>query len=232
MNGKLKLFISAILVVFITGCNLEYKIDINKDLSLTEYITVEEDNNVILEKELNIDTIINEKKNQYSFTLGNYTTNINKDDDITSVDNFKQYNKLSDFIKEESSVIGRVLKNRKYSVVRKIGTLTGTLVYPSAYEEDDKFDDVYFTVRLPFVVTDHNADSVSGGTLVKEYKWKIEKYETDKEIKISFNTDKILQPKKNEFELNIGYIIIIIILFVFAILSFIFVKRFKESNKM
>lgn len=215
---KLKLVITIILMIFVSGCTVNYNIVINEDLSVKETATLEE--SVLYFEEnytyYNSDEIVDSLWNMYikDYEKANYT--YTQTSNHTGVNAIANYQSLEDY-KNRTTIYYQLFKNVDYSIDEDIVTIKATGYYPYNNQDPNRFaiDKATITLTIPFEVTETNADKKNNNV----YIWNVDKYDSEKEIIIKFNKSKILSKKENKniyYFLTFGIIVAIICIFIFV----------------
>ena len=222
-----KCFIIIILLFFTFGCEANYKLNINKNLSVDEEIIGLENDDFYSNyngksKNWVVDALIwnvrdKLKENNYQYLneeSGNlfgekvYKTFESLDDYLVSSDIYKQ---LYDTF-EHSNESGIVTLNLKDRLPINYDSLTRY-----------RIDTAKVTLVVPFDVIESNADKVD--SINHEYTWNIEKND-NKDIYIKFNSKKPLKDKAD----YLTFIIIAAAILIILLLISKFNKKRMESN--
>lgn len=190
---KYKFFLIVCLLFLLSGCTLNYRLDIDKT-------------GIVEEKNTLIETM--DKLGEYTLDIDTYTSNI-----LDEVRNDKKYNsyilytnqesgnvygygsrKYLDFenFKNKSIIVGEMFK--KVSLTNNNGLVT-ILMEPQktfSYFEDTTLessllDEVNIEIEVPYEVKKNNADSVTDNV----YVWNIKKGDNLKTINITYDTSQI-----------------------------------------
>lgn len=223
------------LVIMISGCSVDYKIKINKDLSISDSVIVTE-NTDRMKSRTNLDVTKSVKylydiykfrnmgENDYTIVSSGLTTK------VSAHNNYKDFTEYwynygcditgSPYIDESKDKIRFAIAQEKL-----INTKASTRPV---------YDSIAVTVEVPFKVTYNNADKVNGN----EYTWYIKADATEmKRIIIEFNPEK--EDKKvsvgfGDTKVHIGYeyLAIAIIIVLIGLAIFFTYMRNKKVNKM
>lgn len=227
----LKKIVIFILIIFISGCSVEYNLTINEDNTVNEKVIAQE-------KTKRMESLTRLKGRQAVIYLYDMFTRKNENIKISShEDEYNTYataitshESISDYaIKFTSDVFNKVQIEKDNDIVKFTAIQSNLLGKDSSYSL--VYDDIIVNVIIPYKVIDNNADSIKGNV----YTWKIDKDNKYKTIKFSYNEenkkDKI-DVKLSNKTYNIGYGIvlvgIIILLLILAIL-FVYIKN-KKNN--
>ena len=220
------------LIFLITGCRVDYKIEINKDLSVVEQINMTETSETFSRRYKEFDktvlnSIFNSGNRKETLTDNNYQYEESTMSSYPSILATKTYSSLDEFSKNtifKDEFFGSVATTTEGSLI--------TFIANDLIEYDSENIDLYdvsecvVSITLPYVVSSNNADSYDKKT--NTYKWKLSSQEP-KEIKITFDKNKIYV--YNVF-MYISLFIIILILLVLIIIGFKMHKKNVFNNKM
>lgn len=190
-----KIVICIIILIFSSGCTVNYDLEINKDESVLENVEATE-----------LTKIVKSKTNLEGENAVDYLFNMfNRGDDQIKVSSkeengqlvataYRSYSSLIEYSNYFDSDlfddINITRDGKKLTITaqqsQKLGGVGKTLVY----------DDVSIRIKSPFMVTDNNADEIEGST----YIWNIKKGEDLKTIKYTIN----VKDKKNSANIDIG----------------------------
>ncbi len=231
MNKKLKVLFTLLVIFFMTGCSVEYNLEINEDSSVNEEVIASE-NTKRLEKRTKLK---GDQATNYLFSMFtrpnediSFFTNIKKLNTYATAstvhDNINEYSsRFSSDVFEKVEIINSdnlitILAKQKESLSK--GSSTSLL-----------YDDIEINITIPFIVEDHNADKVSKN----KYTWNIKSDDELRTIKISYR-DKEFSNKKNikinnkNYSFRYEYILIaVIILIIISIIVFVF-RNNKKNN--
>lgn len=216
------------LIFLITGCRVNYKLEINKDLTVTEKINMSESAEFFSNryKELPktvIDSLFNSGNRKQTLIDNNYEYEDSKINNYPAILATKHYSSLEDF--SQNTIFKKEFFN---SVTTKIDNNLVTFEATDLVEYDTEDVDVYevsgcnISIKIPYVVINNNADSYDAKT--NTYTWKISS-EKPKEIKITFDKNKI-------YVYNIVMYISIFILALIILIIIILVLKMRNKNKI
>lgn len=239
---KIKKILLLLFPLFLSGCTIQYNIEIKEDLSFEENIIVKESYGFFnhLEKDVEgarnfIEATI--KRNDENFT---YNWNYLEEEKTYGVDMYKKYPTLEEL--EELKTIKfmydgvEIERNNNYITLKTTGDINMALMYTYATREphpDDDYTyimkpiDTYFSVTIPFKVTNHNADKVNKET--NTYYWLVSEKTTTKPIEITFDQNKkhfsiIATVKRFPFKILLFPII--------AVIIYLLGRKVIEINKL
>ena len=192
---KIKIILLVLLVLILTGCKGEYNLEINKDLSLKEEINFSIDNTGdTYDKTIELFENNNIDDSLYRVTQNDEYVNVHYEEEFTSFEDYILNSKFysmffgnEDFKKDNKSIYYKGLANLKLDDNSNSSNLNNSYY----------ISNMNINLTIPFVIKDHNADSVNGNTLT----WILDEENTFKNIKFSFD-----YLKKNNL-----YIIIIVL---------------------
>ena len=234
----MKKLIFLLIPFILTGCTVNYELEINEDLSLKEEIT-------ILTDESYFNKEGEEQRYQYIVDLGmkeegynNY--NYLKKDGLYGGVATKTYLSLNDF-KENANSLKEMYDdieieyNDNIITINTVGKFNVNKIVAISDQEglDQSIpEDVYFSVKLPFKVLEHNADKIDTENNI--YYWIIDNTTTEnKSMMMQFDASKkhfnVIKELK-EFDYTIPVIIVIIIFVMFFINNAI--KKNENNNRI
>ena len=229
---KLKKSIILLLMMFlVTGCaSVDYELNIDKDLMVTENVNISATKEYFDSFYMNFPiTIVTENYNSEwinPLKENNYSTEIKKNNiPYPSVFASKKYSDL----KEYSS--NMVFKNQVFTdinVLEKDNLITLKTIDFLPYTEDETdtrfpISKLKVDIKVPFVVTNNNADSINRRT--NTYTWNINKETDEKEINITFD-------KTRTYVYNLSWYISLGIIIIIVIVAVILIIRAVRKNKL
>ncbi len=228
---KLKIILVLMITFLITGCaDVSYNLDINKDLNVNEevFITGTSDyfNNfyknlpITIVKEFYDDTKQIEplKNNNYNYELKNDNVKYPGLLATKSYNSIEEYTNNTIFKGQSFSSITSNIKDNLVNI-----NVSGFIPYNEDRTYGYNISNLIIKIKLPYVVTDSNADSIDKNT--NTYTWKIDSNTTDKEIKLTFDKNKI-------YVYNVSIYISILILIILGIIIGIIVLKLIRKNKV
>jgi len=214
------------LIILLSGCSVDYQLEINEDFTLEENLYLVESKVKLLEYGDNVTSVINEMVNFYTNEENNIEPkveieNLEFDRNYTREENIKyNFNKSFKSLNEYNNSLFFRYYFKDTNVISDSETYT---IFASNFNFDNvnkltndykyKFnvDKIYITIKLPFEVLESNAIKVDKET--NTYYWSIEKDNYDRNqliIRFSKN-NKVLnnnyENNSNVFENAIGDII-------------------------
>ncbi len=229
----LKKIIILIIPFLLTGCgSVNYNLNINKDLTVEEqvFMTATEEYFDIYYKNFP-KTIV---KNTYDdpetmkpLIDNNYQYELKTDNQqFPGILAKKKFNSLLEYT-NKTVFKGQAFKNISTTTKDSLVTLKATDLLPYILDEDVDYyliSRLKITIKLPYIVTSNNADSVNEKT--NTYTWKIDEKTKSKEINITFDKSKIYIYKND----LIKYISIFLIC-VLIILLITYFRKIIKKNK-
>ena len=225
-----KLIILVFLLILVTGCEVKSNITINKDLTVVEEVSMGGTETFFKNHYMSLPlTVINKMietdSNRELLDQNGYSHSINKEGKYPVYVAKKTYNSITDytantifkshyFNKFESSVNGNVITINAKDFISN-----------GSVDDEDRYyiSDCTYSINLPFVVTDSNADKIDKKT--NTYYWYINDETANKEFKLTFDTSKV-------YVYNlIMYISIGILALIVLVIVIIFVKHIYYNKK-
>lgn len=245
----MKKLILLIIILFISGCSIQYDMTINENLSVDERVLLTEEKSKFLGVITQSD-FFNENdttSNIYYFLDSFVDTIATNDDyllyleksDMKLTDNESKmnlqynmyYNDLYEY--QDSEFMYKLLesfevkenKNKEYEL-----KMSGVFYnYIDVYLKYDNIsfenDEVYFNINIPFKVLSSNADIQKEG----KYTWIINRNNTDRELNITFDSKVLI---KNVKITRILVIIFSVIMLGAAVFIYNTVKKSKKINEI
>ena len=225
---NIKRIIFICLIFLLSGCSVEYDLNINEDNSVTEKV-------VAAEKTNRIESMTGQRGEQ-AIT---YMYNMFKRDDKSSITSRKDGNYTVATVTKVHDNIDRYAEDFRADVFKKIYvekkdgvvTLTATQnqVLDKSLSSSLLYDTIQINITLPYVVVDNNADQVKRNT----YTWNIKKNDDLKTIKLKYkenNDSNKVNLNFNGKTVNVAYGLIIGIGFAIVILIIFTIVFFKNRK--
>lgn len=227
-----KVLLVLICIFFLTGCEVEYNVDINRDLSVKEYFTATELNSSLLNRKIySVQELISEVSSNTTVKKENYLISNYVKDETSGAKVSRNYSSLSDYAKTLNTY-DLIPNKTEYSQNSNIITF------------ESKIDKLYISeefvalsypivskvnIKIPFEVTYNNADFVDEEHNI--YTWNVTNTDSKKEQIIKFSADT--SRKKYDFSeiIKILIITIVLILLVIFISTLLRIKS-KRNNKI
>lgn len=230
---RIKKLLLLFLIFILSGCTVEYNLTINDDSSVNEQVVARENTNRMKSK-TGLDASESVNYLYKMFDREDLSTKIkstkNGGDTIATVTG--SHSSLEEYSENFTSDI---FENVSYTKKGNIVTLyfKQTQEMSSTSSRAPIYDNVIVNIKVPFKVTNHNAESVNKDT----YTWTLKKDEDLKKIKISFD-DTNYKTKKQfnfgglKFNVRNEVIVIGILLFIVAIIAAVVYVNNKKNNKI
>ena len=222
-----KVILLITILFLLSGCDVRSNITINKDLSVKEEVRMTGTSSFfsVYYKDLPITVVENmlETGDRKDKLIKNgYTYTINEDERYPAVIAKKEYSSINDFVEKT------IFKDQYFSNFETTNNENLITIHANGfkkYVEDPEYYEIKkfsLYIKVPYVVTDSNADSYEAAT--NTYIWNINEDTEDKEIKLTFDKNKI-------YIYNIGVYISIIILVVLGIILGLIIRMLYIKNK-
>ena len=226
------LFLLLVIVLF-TGCTVNYNLNIDTDLSVTEKVEATEK-----ESTVRTNTGVNSDK------AVNYLYDIYKRDDIDpSLSSKVEDGVLTATASASHDSIDIYVNNFESDLFKKAKLSKSGKIYTLTFKQSEMlsskgsttliYDRVNVNISLPFKVIEHNADKRHKNT----YTWELTKDQELRDIKITFDTsvhDNSKELSIGIFDIKIKYSVLaltIILLIITIIISVVYVNN-KKNNKI
>lgn len=245
----MKKLILLLIVLFVSGCSIQYDMTIEEDLSIGEKVLLTEDKSKFLSVITKSDFFDkNDTNSNIYYFLDSFIDSIVENDDYLLFLERKdmklydsentmhlEYNKFYKNFSEYqySEVLYNLVegfeikedKNKKYTL--KINGIFYNYIDEYLNHDNISFknDEIYFNINVPFKVINSNADIKENG----KYTWIINRDNKDREINLSFDSKILVKNEKiNKILLTIFFIVI------FGALIFIYnmMKKSKKINEI
>ena len=229
---KWNIVLIAVLLVFITGCDVEYNVNINRDLSVEESFTAVTDNNSLIDRKIyNTNELIESVLSSTSADTKEYLIKEYLLDNSSGAKVSRKYSSLAKYVGTLNEY--DLFPNKtEYSLNSNILTFKTTVdkLYKSeeyvllTYDITSKVN-----IKIPFEVTYHNADSVDLKT--NTYTWNVNNTEENKEQTIMFTADT--SKKKYDFTEIIKVLSVIAVLVAIIVIVSVGLKiKSGKRNKI
>lgn len=225
---KWKISILLLSFCLLTGCTVNYNVEIDEQLSVKEKFRVSEVDDFFYNYEgmthpMVVNTIIEQRMDEINELGYNYITEYHDNGDVT-VDFDNHYNTIQAYI-SKNPIYNQWFKKIEFNETGTIVNLNAREFYPYVEQDPGKYSvtDLMIHIKLPFEVTKHNADQVDKKT--NTYSWHITKETKYKQIQFSFDTAK-------KYEYKIDYAIIIISVAIIVGLGVLVYLFFLQKHKM
>ena len=223
-----KIIILLLLLFLFTGCSVKENIIINKDLSVEEKVELSESKEFFNSRykmlPINIvKDILYSNNRDKTLEENGYSYKIDESSTYPFIVANKKYSTINDF------TTNTIFKTQYFNkVITKENNNLITINASEFIEHDEQdqeyyfVDNLYISIKLPYVVTDNNADKYDART--NTYSWYINDKTIDKEIKITFDKTKI-------YIYNLVLYISILIVIILIIIGIRFIFKIKNQNK-
>ena len=219
MRRLYKVLILIIIIITLTGCSGNYNLVINKDLSITEELELDIQNQEgLYEKTLKIFESQNIDSKKYDVKKTDENIKVEYKDKFDSIEDYllnsKVYHQIFEDIEynKKSSYIDLYV-NKDLKLKNKYNIINGSNL--------QDLDVIQINITNPFKVTISNADIENN----KVYTWKITKDDTNKKIQMQF------KPSLDEFPYQ-TIIVTSVVLIVSIILIIRVLKRMKNRQRL
>lgn len=208
------------------GCNAQYSLEINKDLSVNETVVAVEPPEFYASYEKSsvgrVIAIILAPELDY-LNSNNYLVNKASNSEGTGVIITNKFDNMEEYLSVSNAFL-QYNSTPEYSVDGSIVTfhVSGHIVDDAQFPEIFNIDTASISITLPFVVTENNADKYDRKT--HTYTWNVDKPLETKDILIKFNKDKLVVN-------YVPYIIAGALLIASIILGVIAYKLIQKSKK-
>ena len=218
------------LIFLITGCSVEYNLVINDDNSVNEtVIATEKTKRMESQTRLKGDAAITYLYDMYKRDGEKLSTRTDSNNTYATVT--KSYSSIDNYAKKfKSDVFEKVSiskKNNNVNFSAKQSYMLG-----GNFSHQLLYDEIKVNITIPYKVVKSNADKVNGNV----YTWNIEK-EKYKNIEISYEEGSKknninINIKNKTYNINYGFIVIGVILFIIiGIITVVSIKN-KKNNIM
>lgn len=226
MKNLKKIILSVLLLLFASGCDAIYNVEIYNDTCKEDVTIIEDDSNNwydknqygatfkdMLDEEYNHDNYYYSKKMISSESeLGlNYKGELSLIDYDTSSIVYRCYDYFTMAEKDESIVISTSNHNRCFDNYKWLDNLT-------------------INVKTNHKVISNNADNINGNT----YTWELSKYDNDRPIQIELSKDEYVFNYDNEILKKFGTVAIVVgsITLLLILVALYFYIKNKRANKI
>ena len=226
-----KLFLLITILLFVSGCEIDYKIIYNSSNDITEEVTVGVYNSIIYQNDENIEDYFNGIVNSYreSYNLKKYKMSLKERTGSSYMILKKNHKNIEDLLSNEvlnMAFLNRDVYNDGDNLVVK---LSGYNYY---YDDTTQVELSNLNVTL---VTNYKVktNASSANNMLGIYKWEFEPTDEEKTLEIEF-TDQlnIIAYIYNIFPLFFWILLFIVIVVLFIFLCKIIKKRIEKSNEI
>lgn len=234
MRKRKLTLLSIFTILLLSGCTGQYEIEINKDLSLEESFTIVGDERFSLTgytPDSMFQILTETYQEYYDSNDKNLFSNTNNDNKLmtsfhksySSLDTYKNSFYIKQIYEEGISLT----KEDHIITLTSNGNLKNFWVFLPGEYEDSLFSEIKISIKVPFVVTSHNADVIDKDNNI--YTWIYDYQESSKSLTLSFNEEKEFVSDKSKLWQNI--LIIASIIIVLGLATYFGYKYYKKKDK-
>lgn len=226
---KYKVVFISILFLLLTGCSVEYNLNIKDDLSIEESADIEEtysffeENYTYYNSSEVLDLLWQQYSPEYADSAYTYTHNLNE----TGINVKATYSNIDEYI-DKAKVYKQVFENVSCEKNGNVVTLRTTgQFYKYNTQDPERFpiDSITLNIFIPYDVRNTNADNIDGN----KYTWYILKDTKDKKIEITFDISKKKEQINNN-EKNYLPVIVIIAIIICILICYIIYRVNKNDD--
>lgn len=215
---KMKIILSILFVLLLSGCNIEYNIEIKEDKTYNETLYIKNMKKTNMSYQ-DVRNAFYEKLPDYKISTPNYDSeNIKATIENQSLSMIKHSEIVKYAYYSES-------KNKNEIILTPNTEMLDSIFYDIENEDKPTGAQINVKITLPFEVEYTNANDVKDNT----YIWKIDK-DNYKKIEIKFNSNQIKKTTKQK-QNEKTFSIIIITFISISIISFIISTVIKYKNR-
>ncbi len=230
---KLKILIITICIIFLTGCTVDYNIEVNKDTTISESFSADEHKSAfthtqIMEANIVVNNMVEREMERLEEIGYNYKLTMDDENVITTFTN--SYLNFNEYISKAQPTYTQWFDTINVVENGDIVEFHATDFVPFSTANPSKYivNDLNINLIIPFEVTSHNADATAIIDNKIIYTWNIDEDTTSKEIKINYNVAKDAKTSWT-FELIIGILILAIVI---GIIVYRKIQKTDEINKI
>ena len=227
--NKYKNIILVLFLFIITGCSVDYNLEISEDLSLSENVVAKE-NTITMQTNTNL---VGEDAVNYLYEMfapDGIEFSSTSDETNTIATSNRTFSSFEDY---KENFYSDVFDDAKVSKSNNIYTLSIDQLTKLGNSGSNSpiYDEINVNITIPFRVTENNADEVNGNV----YTWKIVKNKL-KNIKVSFDkgdpiTSSSIVIGDKVYNSKVIYSLIIIGAFaIFSLVLYIIVRNNKNNS--
>lgn len=230
----IKKIIIVLIMIISTGCTIKYDIEITEDKRINENIEVVEKNEIFkkigTDNKSYIDMMYDIYNENILYKSYNYKKIIDNNDSGISAK--KEYKSFDEYL-NHNDIRKTIFRFTNIEEENGIITYSAThLRYEEIFNENETnfpYDTIEITIKLPFEVTETNADTINKED--GKYTWIINKNTKASEIKISFKNKISIDNKIKKYFKNKILPITISASILFLIFIILFINH-KRVNKI
>ena len=225
---RIKLILLLIFSFLLCGCSATYRLNINKDGTVDEKITLSESKSNLSSYTVSLSDYLNEEltniKNDGTYSDYLLSVDTNNNDGFGTGE--RQYSSIDKY-KKNSIIINEMFNNILIDVNGNITKITFVASDNFKYFEDSSLYDsllneVKIEINLPYKVVNNNADNIDDDV----YIWNIKKGESLKNIEITYDTSVTLLDI-----VPIEVLILVSIIIIIGIIVFYIYIKYKMNSK-
>lgn len=232
---KLKVILLLIICFMMSGCSVEYTLNIDENLNFTENVSLYENKEYFGYLNQTVDEYVELNKKYYedNDTYKGFTYKILENDNSVKLDAKKKKMTIEDF--NNNSIVFNTLfsqiiaeKNGNELKIRTTDYNGETFFRESFTLRDISYDKADFTIKSPLKLIGTNADVIDEKR--GEYTWHFSRNKEGKNIELVLNTNVSLTTRLLGLLKRFWYIPVIIIVVGFIVIRTIFLYR--NANKI
>lgn len=234
-KGKLLILF---LLLLLTGCTAQYNVSIDKDLNVLEKITVLGDERFEITGSYTVDSMYLALTNNYDEIYNivkNNSINRYSNNNKLAVSGEKSYNNLKDFVLSDYIKIlysdGLSLKeDGNIITVSSDNLMNNFWLFLDDMDSDPLIEKLEIKIKLPFVVTNNNADEVDNKS--NTYTWIYDQSSASKQINLEFDKERFFDGN-NIFITIVKYVFFFLVIGSILYVGYKFlIKRGSKNNKI
>ncbi len=227
--NKIKIVVISFLVLALTGCTVEYNIEILEDTTIKEdFSTIDHKSAYAHSQILEPNVVINNAIEKEMDRLDEIGYNYKQDfyDDYVTVSFNNTYQDFNEYIDKAKDTYTQWFETVNVSTIGTVVQFQATDFYQFVEWDPNKYivNELNINMIIPFEVTKHNADETKIVDNKVVYTWNINEETEAKEINITYDTSKKAKTSWT-FEIVIGILILTII-----IITIVYNKIIKIEN--
>jgi hypothetical protein len=233
MKRIIKICLSSLLLILISGCGMSYNLNIDENLGVQEVVIGLEQNTIIEQnnrtKEVQIQSILDTLDLMGELGLYNKKAIYNSLTSGVQVDRsfitIGQYN--------ESSVLkGNLFRDFEVTENGDTTTINSHAMYVSRSNNNTTLSINSINIKVPYKVISHNADSVD--TSINTYTWNMNANTKIRDINITYaNTANYVAPNPVIRNISsVGFITAFIVIIIIASVAIWIILKSKNNNNL
>ena len=228
---KLKITLFIIIIFLLSGCSVNYTLEINEDNTINENVEASEITNRLKSyTRLDEEAAVNYLFNIYKRDNEDIKLSHRSDNNKTYAVAYTSHTSIDDSAsKFKSDIFNKVSISRNNNVVTLTTKLDKMLNSGESYSTI--YDDVTINIKLPYKVLENNADRVNKNV----YTWTINENTKEKNIMLSYKENVMkdtvnLKINNKTYNINYGFIVIGGIILLVLIIILVVVIKNKKNN--